>query len=73
MWRNRPKVKGTQRGGTRVGYRASGGRAVAVPSGQHVAGCVLTAELQRRLADHEAHPEACIPWETAREQARRRQ
>lgn len=30
------------------------------------------AELQRRLADHEAHPEASIPWEAAREQVRRR-
>ena len=29
-------------------------------------------ELQRRLADHEAHPEASIPWDTAREQVRRR-
>lgn len=30
------------------------------------------AELRRRLADHEAHPEASIPWEVAREQVRRR-
>lgn len=29
-------------------------------------------ELQRRLADHEAHPEASIPWEVAREQVRQR-
>lgn len=29
-------------------------------------------ELQQRLADHEAHPEASIPWETAREQVRQR-
>lgn len=29
-------------------------------------------ELQRRLADHEAHPEVSIPWETAREQVRQR-
>jgi putative addiction module component (TIGR02574 family) len=28
------------------------------------------AEVRRRLADHEAHPEASIPWETAREQVR---
>jgi len=27
-------------------------------------------EVRRRLADHEAHPEASIPWETAREQVR---
>ncbi len=30
------------------------------------------AELRRCLADHEAHPEAFIPWEVAREQVRRR-
>ncbi len=30
------------------------------------------AELRRRLDDHEAHPESSIPWETAREQVRRR-
>ena len=29
-------------------------------------------ELRRRFADHEAHPEASIPWDTAREQVRRR-
>jgi putative addiction module component (TIGR02574 family) len=28
------------------------------------------AEVRRRLADHEAHPEASIPWEIAREQVR---
>lgn len=27
-------------------------------------------EARRRLADHEAHPEASIPWEVAREQVR---
>jgi putative addiction module component (TIGR02574 family) len=30
------------------------------------------AELDRRLADYRANPEASIPWETAREQMRRR-
>jgi putative addiction module component (TIGR02574 family) len=29
-------------------------------------------ELRRRLADHEAHPEASVPWEAAREQVRQR-
>ncbi len=29
-------------------------------------------EVRRRLADHEAHPEASIPWEEAREQVRTR-
>jgi putative addiction module component (TIGR02574 family) len=33
---------------------------------------VQRAELRRRLADHEAHPEASIPWKVAREQVRRR-
>lgn len=26
----------------------------------------LAAELQRRLAEHRAHPEAAIPWEAVR-------
>lgn len=30
------------------------------------------SELRRRLADHEDHPEASLPWETAREQVRQR-
>ena len=30
------------------------------------------AEARRRLADHEAHPEAAIPWSVAREQVRAR-
>ena len=33
---------------------------------------VQLAEVRRRLADHEAHPEASIPWEVAREQVRTR-
>ena len=33
---------------------------------------VQRVELRRRLADHEAHPEASVPWEIAREQVRRR-
>lgn len=33
---------------------------------------VQRVELRRRLTDHEARPEVSIPWETAREQVRRR-
>lgn len=29
-------------------------------------------EVRKRLADHEAHPEASLPWEVAREQMRTR-
>ncbi len=27
-------------------------------------------EVRRRLADHEAHPQASVPWEVARQQVR---
>jgi putative addiction module component (TIGR02574 family) len=30
------------------------------------------AEVRRRLADHDAHPEDSIPWEIARKQVRTR-
>lgn len=29
-------------------------------------------EVRRRLADHEVHPEAAVPWEVARERVRLR-
>ncbi len=45
---------------------------IAVEAGTVPLSEAQRVELQRRMADHEAHPEASIPWEIAREQVRRR-
>jgi putative addiction module component (TIGR02574 family) len=45
---------------------------IAAEAEREPLGTAQAEEIDRRLADYRAHPEASIPWEQAREQMRRR-